>query len=76
MNRHLHHAVAKSSRQHHLQHDLAALSPALLGIYITPAGLGSAITSMTQQHHSQHNSTSTSRSDQVCLGSAIASMTQ
>jgi hypothetical protein len=73
MTRHLHHTAAKSPRQRHLQHDSTVLSPALLGIYITPqpSCLGSIVASMTAQHCHQHDSTSIS-----CLDNAIASMTR
>jgi hypothetical protein len=69
MTRHLHHVAAKSSRQRHRQHNLVALSPALLCVYIVswPSHPDSIITSKTRQHHRQHDSTS---------HSAITSMTQ
>jgi hypothetical protein len=71
-------------RQRRRQHDLAALSPACLGIYITsrPSRLDNTIASMTRQHCPKLDSTSTSHRTQVAtatlssagLGSAIISM--
>jgi hypothetical protein len=72
--------------QCHHQHDSTALLPAWLGIYIAPwpSHLGSAVTSMTQQHWRQHDSASTSPDGQVFsaasspawLDSIVTSMTR
>jgi hypothetical protein len=62
ITQHLHHAVAKSHRQCHRQHDSATPSPAWLDIYTTPslldiyttpllAWLGSTVISMTWYLH-------------------------
>jgi hypothetical protein len=49
--------------QRHRQHDLAALLPASLSVYIAPwpSRLSSVVTSMTRQHCRQHDSASISR---------------
>jgi hypothetical protein len=61
MSRHLHHAAAKSPRQHNRQHDSTTQSAAWLDIYITlwSNRLGRFIASMTQQHYCQHDSAAT-----------------
>jgi hypothetical protein len=61
MTQHLHHAAVMSPRQRCRQHDLVALSPALLDIYIaswpihptasSPAWLSSIVTRMTRHLH-------------------------
>jgi hypothetical protein len=86
MTQPLYRVAAKSHRQRRRLHDSVALALAWLDPYIAPwpSHLGSAITSMTQQHYSQHDLASTLHRSQVApaasspawLGSTVVSMTR